>query len=374
MPDQQAGEVWILGATGRVGGAVAQRLAAHSELALVLVGRDAARLQRAAEQLGRPARIVVAESAAAMADHLRRRSITSTSNTSASNASASNTVVVNTVGPYTETAVTIARACMPEGHYLDLANDLVSMPALLGLHDEAVTAGSTLVTGAGFGVLATEAIVARLCENRPTPAHVQVDALSSSSSPGGTMGAAFAGTILDVMAFGGRRFRDGRLVRSRLGSGLERFALPDGTSAAAAAVPSGELIAAQRASGAPSVVATSALAPTSPIVRAILPTAGALLGIGAVRRFATRRLAAIRLDPAPRPRPHSWGHAQVEWADGTSRSEWLRADDAMDYTAAVACEVAIRLAAGQAPAGAYTPAAAFGADLAVNAGGRFIAG
>ncbi|GAA5065528.1 hypothetical protein HNP84_006793 [Thermocatellispora tengchongensis] len=43
------------------------------------------------------------------------------------------------------------------------------MESLLALHAEAVRAGSTLVTGAGFGVLATEALVAKLRDGRPTP-------------------------------------------------------------------------------------------------------------------------------------------------------------------------------------------------------------
>lgn len=48
-----------------------------------------------------------------------------------------------------------------------------------------------------------------------------------------------------------------------------------------------------------------------------------------------------------------------------------RADDAMDYTADVVTEIAVRLARGEAPVGAYTPAEAFGADLATAAGGAF---
>lgn len=57
---------------------------------------------------------------------------------------------------------------MPGGHYVDLANDLVAMPRLLSLHEAAAAADRTVVTGTGFGVLATEVVVARLCGKSDT--------------------------------------------------------------------------------------------------------------------------------------------------------------------------------------------------------------
>ncbi len=74
----------------------------------------------------------------------------------------------------------------------------------------------------------------------------------------------------------------------------------------------------------------------------------------------------------PRPREHSYAHAEVEWADGTRREGWLRMGDASDFTTAVAVEVTLRLLRGEAPPGAYTPAEAFGPELAVAAGGEFL--
>lgn len=354
----EPGAVWILGATGRVGRAVAARVKAQGGTA-TLVGRDEERLRTVAADLGLgdDAQVVVADTADRIAAEITRQRPA---------------VVLNTIGEYAATATRIARACLPGGHYLDLANDLVAVPRLLDLHEEAAAGGSTLVTGAGFGVLATEAVVARLCEGRPTPDHVRVDALASVANDGGAVGTSLAASVIDALTTGGRRYRDGRLVTTRLGADPRHLTLPDGETAKTASVPSAELLAAQRASGAPSVVVTSVLAPTAPAARAALPLAGRLLSIPALRRFAVRRLAAIRLKAAPRPRRHSWGHAVVSWPDGTTREGWLRADEAMDYTAAVAAETAARLARGEGKPGAHTPAAALGPDLAVAAGGTFI--
>lgn len=92
--------------------------------------------------------------------------------------------------------------------------------------------------------------------------------------------------------------------------------------------------------------------------------------------FATKITysARVRLTARPRPRAHSWGHAVVRWPEGTEREGWLRAGDAMDFTVAAVAEVVARLLRAGAPAGAYTPCAAFGPGVAVEAGGEFVAG
>ena len=46
---------------------------------------------------------------------------------------------------------------------------------MLDLHEAAVAAGRTLVPGAGFGVAATESVVAMLCAGRPIPERVRTD-------------------------------------------------------------------------------------------------------------------------------------------------------------------------------------------------------
>ncbi|MGW5449080.1 saccharopine dehydrogenase NADP-binding domain-containing protein [Streptomyces asiaticus] len=351
-------EVWIVGATGRVGQGVTARLVARG-LTVVPVGRSRERMLAAGTEAGLPgdAKVVVADSAERIADEIVRERPR---------------VVVNTMGAFAATAPVIARACMPGGHYVDLANDVVAVDRLLALHDEAVRAGSTLVTGAGFGVLATEAVVAKLCEGRPTPHRVRVDAVASVAVEAGVLGAALAASIVDVLTAGGRRYENGRLMTSRLGADPQQLIFPDGESAKSAGVASGELLAAHAVSGAPFVTATSALVPTAPLIRALLPLLGRLLSVPALRRLAVDRLGRAPVKAAPRPRKHSWGHAVIEWADGTRHEGWLRADDGMDFTADVTATVTELLARGVGRSGAWTPAAALGTDLATTAGGTFV--
>ncbi len=349
-------DVWILGATGRVGRAMTTRLI-ESNIVPVLIGRDRERLNQLTANFDKELQILVASSPEEIAAEIRRQRPA---------------LVVNTIGPFTETTALIARACLPSSHYIDLANDVISVSALLNLHEEAVAAGCTLVTGAGFGVLATESVVLKLCQDHPAPDRVRTDALASVALEEGVFGEALAATIIDGLPYGGRYYKNGHLVRNQVGSSLADITLPDGSHVTTASVPFGELVAAQRASKAPYVLAASSEIPTGPAVRAILPFAMALSHIKPLRAFAKHRLARLKISARKRPREYSWGHASVQWSDGTNQEGWLRVGEGMDFTAAVATEVTQRLLKGEGRPGSYTPGALFGPELAEAVGGEFI--
>ncbi len=229
------------------------------------------------------------------------------------------------------------------------------------------------MTGAGFGVTATESVVVRLCEGRPAPARVRVDMVPSLAMEAGTIGEALAGTILEGLpgVDGGGRYAGAPLLRAggwrRPGWAATRLASPCRTARRSRprACRSASSIAAQRASGAPSVIAASSEAPSSPVVRVLLPLVTALLAIGPVRAFAMRRLAAGEAQGA-RAAARALLGARPAWSGPTapSREGWLRVGEAQAYTGAVPAEVARRLLAGEGRPGACTPAALFGSSLA----------
>src|SRR6476620_4291 len=98
--------IWILGATGKGGRAIASELIGATSAEVVLVGRDHDRLAAAAASLGGQSRIVVASGPAELATLI---------------AAETPTVVVNTIGPFGETTGPLARACLTAGsHYVDL--------------------------------------------------------------------------------------------------------------------------------------------------------------------------------------------------------------------------------------------------------------
>jgi short subunit dehydrogenase-like uncharacterized protein len=349
-----SGDIWVLGATGRSGRGIARRLHGTGH-AVVLAGRDAARLAPLAAELGGAA--VVSGSFESLLAQLR---------------SAAPAVVVSTVGPFARTAVLAAQACPPGTHYVDIGNELPGVRAVLDRHERAAAGGSTLVTGAGFGVLATEAVVFRVCAGRPAPARLRVDAIPSLATEKGAIGSALAGSMLDGAPDGGRRVEAGRLVRFPVAGARQQLTTPAGDTVTSAALPTGDLLAAWRASGAGSVIAATSAIPSGPAVRAAFPALSVLMRSAALRRFAIGRVARIPLPERERPRPFSWGHARAQWSDGTSGEGWLRLGDAQHFTEEAAAEVARRLARQQGEPGAYTPAALFGPALATDVGGEFV--
>jgi short subunit dehydrogenase-like uncharacterized protein len=343
-------EIWVLGATGRTGRAVVTRLHGRG-VTVVPVGRDAERLAQVLPG-ARTVRGDLDEVLAAIGQEAPA-------------------VVVNTVGPFTATAVRVARACPPGTHYVDVANELPATQALLDLDAEAAATGRVFVSAAGFGAVATESLVLHLCAGRPTPVRVRVDAVASVAGEAGRVGAALAGSILGGLPDGGRRVSGGRLTRDGVGAHAEQLVTPDGDAVVSGSLPSAELLAAWRGSGAAEVVAASALVPTGPAVR-LVPAASLLFRVPGVMAAAVRGLARVPMRAADRPRQHSWAHARVEWTDGQVCEGWLRAGDAMDVTAAACVEVAVRLARGEGRPGAHTPGALFGPELAVAAGAEFL--
>ncbi|GAB3921485.1 membrane protein [Microlunatus endophyticus] len=351
-------EIWILGATGRVGRAVAPLLvgprAAASGLDVVLVGRNPERLAGAASVIGGAARVLQAGSLTATAELIAREQPS---------------VVINTIGPFAETAMPIIDACLPGSHYLDITNEILAMNAVFARHDDAVTAGRSLVTATGFGVLGVEAAVLKACAGLEDIDTVRGDAMPLVAPEPGRMGEALAGSIIGGLTAGGLRYAGGRLVRAGIGSRVETITTPDGTTIRTGSAPTGELIAAQRASGAPNVLAATSLLPTGLPVRVALTAIGVLARIGWIRSTLVRRMAAMEgsLD-SEAERTSTWARARVRTTAGRERTAWLRAGDAMDFTAAVTAEVASRLARGEGRPGAFTPGGLFGAELAEAAG------
>ena len=353
MDRTQDGPIWLFGATGTGGSAIARELVDHGA-DVVLIGRDRDRLTGLAASLGGQADTRVTSGL----DEL-----------TASIAAERPAVVMNTVGPFTATTMPVARASLTAGsHYVDLANELDPVRALLHLDTEAKSQGVTLITGAGFGVLATEALVVELRGDRPPAASDSVAALPVVDA----MGSGVLASAIDAMGYGGRRYRDGQLVRTRLGADHAHIPLPDSPGRDALAVPTGELEAARRASGARDVLAYSSEVPSGPVVRAVLPALSALLAARPIRAGAQRLISRLRLRPPVKSGHHSWAYARLDWPDGSHSQAWLRTGEGYGFTAKVAAHAAARISDGAVAAGAFTPGALFGPELARAAGAEII--
>ena len=345
-------DIWILGAAGRSGRAIAAELAGRG-LPMTFVGRDAESLRQAARAFTLESVIVVAATIEEMAAAISRKKPR---------------VVINTIGPFSSTAVAIVNACPPGTHYVDVGNELPAFLSLFAMDAALARTGRCVVAGAGWGVLGTESVILKLCENRPPPVRVRVDGVAAVKASG-PLGGTLARTIVEGICYGGRRYQGNRLKRALAGAESEAIAMPDGSTAVTGLIASGELEAARRASQAPDVIAGFSGVPGG-LVRFVIPAAALLLSVPAVRRFATNRLA--KLVPPPSRTQVSWARARVEWSDGVVRVGWLRAGDGYAFLAHAAAGVTQRMLDGKGRPGCFTPGALFGTSLALEAGGTFV--
>jgi short subunit dehydrogenase-like uncharacterized protein len=163
-----------------------------------------------------------------------------------------------------------------------------------------------LIGGVGFGVVASNGLVKYVADQLPgaTMLELAVKADNQQTSQGA------AKSVLEVLAGGGRVYRDGHLVPFRLGKGLKALRFPDGTFEMLP-VPSGDLEAAYRATG---IANITAFIPFQRSAAFLLPLVQWGLSLRPIRR---------RLEAAVEKRGTRQRASQV--ADQRTSYAWARA-------------------------------------------------
>lgn len=95
-------------------------------------------------------------------------------------------VVVNLSGPFFTGSDAVARAALAAGaNYVDIGDDLEATETIIALHDEAIAAGVSLVTGAGLSPGISNWFAARLLDENPEADGIQVVWVTHETDPGG---------------------------------------------------------------------------------------------------------------------------------------------------------------------------------------------
>jgi len=268
--------------------------------------------------------------------------------------------VLHTAGPFARTAAPMLNACLATATpYVDISGELDVVLTTLARDAEARRVGILLVAGAGFGVTAGDCIAAHVVRRRPRAKRLRigVDLRNGQRSLGAVL------STLDVLGAGGAWIERGALVRGRVAHLRFRASLGERSQTFVAA-PLAEALAAHRTTGIADVVAGV------PAPRFIAPLMGWLAPLlqGMARQPALRRLVTNRVRPpealAPaRPQTplHSFVWAQATDEDGAATSV-LELGEGYAFAAAAMVQAA-RLLNDRPLAGAFTPAAAFGADF-----------
>lgn len=329
----------IYGAYGYTGQLVAE-LALESGLHPVLAGRDATRLTPLAERLGLESRCFALHNSEALDAALEDAAL-----------------VAHCAGPFSHTALSMARACLRTGtHYLDITGEIAVFESLAALDAEAQGAGVMLLPGAGLDVVPSDCLAVFLAQRLPAAERLTLALHSSGAASHGT-----TLTMLEYLPQGGRVREDGVLTPVPLGHkqmevdfGEERHT--------AVCIPWGDVATAYYSTGIPNIEVYMA-APAS--LRAGLGVLRGLRGL-----LATKQAQALLRRLVPRGGPGAetraadycllWG--AVEDLAGNREEARLRTPDGYTFTACSVVSIARKVLGGAAPPGFQTPAKAYGAD------------
>jgi short subunit dehydrogenase-like uncharacterized protein len=340
MPD------WVIyGANGYTGELVSRR-AARLGMRPVLAGRSAAAVRTLADELGLDHVVVALDDPVALRATLSGVRL-----------------VAHCAGPFAVTSRPMVDVCIATGtDYLDVTGEIEVFESIFARHDEAVAAGIVMVPGAGFDVVPTDCLAARLAAALPDASRL---ALAFRAGGGVSRGTALS--ALEGMAGGGRVRRGGVLVRTPAGSPRRRVPFPSGERSVAG-VRWGDLVTGFRSTGIPNITTYTELPLNGrgAVLSRVLRSAPLL---GLARRVVSARVTGPDADRRARSRCEVWG--EVCNADGQVRSGTLTGPNVYDLTADSVVRAAGRLidAASRPAPGAYTPSMAFGAGFAATLDG-----
>lgn len=343
-----ASDFIIYGAYGFVGAEIA-RLALEQGLRPLLAGRDPARLQALAGELGLDYRAFGLDDPAAI-DRLL----------------ADVSLVLHCAGPFIHTYEPIADACLRLGvHYLDITGEIQVYAALADRHAEAQARGVMLLPGVGFDVVPTDCLAAHLQRRLPTATHLTLAFRASGPArlPPGT-----ARTMLENLPHPTKVRLAGRLQDAPDPAKTRRIDFGRGPRQAIL-LSWGDIFTAYYTTGIPNIEDYMAL-PENLI--ALRRSAGWLLP--ALKLPMLPRLLAL-LVPAgstPAQRRQTSTHVWGEVTDDHGRVAVARLhgpEAGVDWTAWAALGAVKKVLSGLAQPGFRTPAGVFGPDFVLETPG-----
>ncbi len=328
--------ILLYGATGRAASLILD-LARDRGVPLVLGGRDEARLEALARRFGFEARHFDLASPSTIDACLEGTG-----------------VVLNCAGPFEQTAVPLVEGCLrTRTHYLDLADDAVTVAAIAARGEEAAARGVMLLPSAGFTSAAPDSIAVLVTQLAPTATRLD---LILHGHDGGHDGGAYAAGPRPLVIDRGRLAAPVPRPASRRVELGGRTLLGAPTSHAA-------LIVAQTSTGLADIRCWRVTTRWGALVR----DAGRWMGVidrrgllATVTAQLGARLTALRRAAGP--------PAGAEWVAVGSRdgrvlaAVSLEVDSVDRFTAHAALRAALRATQDDAHPGLQTPALCFGPD------------
>jgi short subunit dehydrogenase-like uncharacterized protein len=335
----------VYGATGFTGRLVVQA-ALERGLRPLLAGRNAERLEHMASAFDLEYRVASLDDADVMSRLL-----------------ADIKVMLLTAGPFSETATSVATACIRGGvHYLDLTGECAVFETLRRLDRAARIEGCTVMPGCGFDVVASDCL-ARHVSGRGGPATtlaIGVSGLEAVTRGSLRTLAQQAGQPIQTRRHGGLHAVPPGSLRRRFDYGRG-----DGWSTA---VTWGDVITAYHSTGIPNIQVFFEETPALVQMLSAGATFGPLLQLPMMQAWLRAHAELLPEGPSPgqRARHSCVVVAQTETRDGRRAASRLRTPEAYTFSARAAAAIAERALDDDIEPGFQTPARVYGADFVLQ--------
>ena len=333
----------IYGANGYTGELCA-REAARRGLHPVLAGRRREPVERLAQELDLPFRIVSLDDPPALRDALDDVG-----------------AVLHCAGPFVRTAHPMVKACLETGtHYLDITGEMGVFESIQRRHDTARELGVVLLPGVGFDVVPTVCLAARLAGQVPDATHLEL----AFAGDGAEWSRGTLKTLIENLPHLGAVRLNGEIVEVPPAYDTREIDFPGLGKRFTMTIPWGDVSTAYHTTGIPNIRVYSATPPKAverlqkmrPLIR--------IAGLKPIKRLIQKWIEHTVTGPDEETRAtariYVWGRA---WnAAGREDREGLSTPEGYTFTARASVESARRVAEGQVQPGAWTPARAFGPD------------
>jgi short subunit dehydrogenase-like uncharacterized protein len=337
-------EKWMIyGANGYTGRLTALE-AVRRGMRPVLAGRNREAVQALAAELGLEAVVFELDNPESVAGQLRGMRL-----------------VLHCAGPFSATSQPMIEACLRSGtHYLDITGEISVFENAWKQAAEAQRADIVMCPGAGFDVVPTDCLAARLVERLPAATRLQL-----AFEPGGGMSPGTAKTSVEGMARGGCVRRDGALTPVPLGWKTRsipfRHAERTGVT-----IPWGDVFTAWVSTGVPDIEVYLSVPPATAARLRRMRLAQPLLRLGFVQDFMKRRIERTTPGPSDEVRAASdtqlWGEATS--SDGRSVSATMTTPNGYDVTVTASLGIVGHLLDNDAEGGYFTPSLLMGSAYA----------
>ena len=338
----------LYGANGYVGEAAA-RLAVQQGLKPILAGRDVAKIEPLARELGLEYRACALDEAAALDRALRGVPL-----------------VLHLAGPYKFTAKPMADACLRAGvHYLDITGEIPVFEALAARDAEAKAKKVMLLPAVGFDVVPTDCLAAHLKRRLPSATRLTLafHSVGRSGLPPGTQR-----TMIELLPFGDRVRKGGKLVVPEAGVKTRTLDFGQGP-VEATRFTWGDVFTAYYTTGIPDIEVYVALPAAMRKQMGLMKKLRPLFHFAPLRALLKR---GVKPGPSAEARAKTVTHVWGEVADAQGRTAISRLhgpEAGLVWTTRAALAVVRKVLAGNVMLGFQTPARAYGADLVMECEG-----